>query len=107
MGTLPSADDPGVPVPPASERRGGPPGRRLAIPTSEVPLSQPIATIPPATQPADARAPGAEPIAAVAWDGGAAVIIDQRQLPGTLVHWRLSTVDAVVEAIRTLAVRGA
>jgi methylthioribose-1-phosphate isomerase len=48
-----------------------------------------------------------EPIAAVAWDGGAAVIIDQRQLPGMVVHWRLSTVDAVVEAIRTLAVRGA
>ena len=43
----------------------------------------------------------------VRWDGGAAVIIDQRQLPGRLVHRRLSTVDAAVDAIRTLAVRGA
>jgi methylthioribose-1-phosphate isomerase len=47
------------------------------------------------------------PIAAVVWDGGAPVIIDQRRLPDHLVHWRLDTVDAVVEAIRTLAVRGA
>ncbi|MET0771634.1 MAG: S-methyl-5-thioribose-1-phosphate isomerase [Candidatus Limnocylindrales bacterium] len=70
-------------------------------------MSRPIATIPPATHPVDARAPAAQPITAVAWDGGAAVIIDQRQLPDTLVHWRLSTVDAVVDAIRTLAVRGA
>lgn len=47
------------------------------------------------------------PVASVGWDGGAAVIIDQRQLPGRLVHWRLSSVGAVVDAIRTLAVRGA
>jgi methylthioribose-1-phosphate isomerase len=43
----------------------------------------------------------------VAWDRGAAVIIDQRKLPGQVIHWRLSTVDTVIEAIRTLAVRGA
>ena len=49
----------------------------------------------------------AQPIASVRWDGGAPVIIDQRELPLRLVHWRLSTVDAVVDAIRTLAVRGA
>jgi len=47
------------------------------------------------------------PVAAVRWGGDAPVIIDQRLLPGQLVRWRLSTVDAVVEAIRSLAVRGA
>ncbi len=49
----------------------------------------------------------AGPVAGVRWDGGAAVIIDQRQLPGRLVHQRLSTVDTAIEAIRSLAVRGA
>ena len=47
------------------------------------------------------------PIDAVEWDGEAAVIIDQRELPERLVRWRLTGVDEVVEAIRTLAVRGA
>lgn len=51
--------------------------------------------------------PPGSPIAAVRWDGDAPVIIDQRQLPGQLVHWRLATVDDVVEAIQGLAVRGA
>jgi methylthioribose-1-phosphate isomerase len=69
-------------------------------------LSQPIATSPP-SRPSASVPDVAEPIAAVAWDDGAAVIIDQRQLPGRLVHWRLSTVEAVVEAIGALAVRGA
>ena len=46
-------------------------------------------------------------LAAIAWDADAPVIIDQRRLPDDLVHWRLDTVDAVVEAIHTLAVRGA
>jgi methylthioribose-1-phosphate isomerase len=55
----------------------------------------------------EAVAAAAQPIASVRWDGGAPVIIDQRRLPERLVHWRLSTVDEVVDAIRTLAVRGA
>ena len=55
---------------------------------------------PPAPDPA-------RPIASVRWDGGAPVIIDQRALPERLVEWRLASVDDVVEAIRTLAVRGA
>jgi methylthioribose-1-phosphate isomerase len=46
-------------------------------------------------------------LASVHWDGDAVVIIDQRRLPWEVVHARLATVDAVVEAIRTLAVRGA
>jgi methylthioribose-1-phosphate isomerase len=44
---------------------------------------------------------------AVRWDGSAPVIVDQRELPGRLAELRLDTVDAVVDAIRTLAVRGA
>jgi methylthioribose-1-phosphate isomerase len=47
------------------------------------------------------------PTASIAWDGAAPVIIDQRRLPDALVHWRLDSVEEVVEAIRTLAVRGA
>nr|MDQ4041980.1 S-methyl-5-thioribose-1-phosphate isomerase [Actinomycetota bacterium] len=47
------------------------------------------------------------PITSVRWDGHAPVIIDQRHLPDRLVEWRLASVDDVVEAIRTLAVRGA
>jgi methylthioribose-1-phosphate isomerase len=68
-------------------------------------VSQPTAIVPPAT--GRLGAPAAGPIASVAWDRGAAVIIDQRQLPDTLVLRRLSAVEDVVEAIRTLAVRGA
>jgi methylthioribose-1-phosphate isomerase len=61
-----------------------------------------------ATSPSDPTTrTDAAAVAAVTWDGGAPVIIDQRRLPDALVHWRLDTVDAVVEAIRTLAVRGA
>ena len=44
---------------------------------------------------------------AVRWDGDAIAYIDQRALPGELVVRRASTVEDVVEAIRTLAVRGA
>ena len=58
-----------------------------------------------APAPSPSAASGA--IAAVRWDGAAPVIIDQRELPGRLVELRLDTVDAVVDAIRTLAVRGA
>jgi methylthioribose-1-phosphate isomerase len=43
----------------------------------------------------------------VRWDQDAPVIIDQRRLPEQLTYWKLESVDTVVEAIRTLAVRGA
>lgn len=43
----------------------------------------------------------------VRWDGAAPVIIDQRALPARLVEWRLASVEAVVDAIASLAVRGA
>jgi methylthioribose-1-phosphate isomerase len=56
--------------------------------------------VPSATSPA-------QPIASVRWDGAAPVIIDQRRLPGALVTWRLASVDDVVGAIASLAVRGA
>ena len=49
----------------------------------------------------------AAPIAAVRWADGAPVIIDQRLLPGEVREWRLGTVEDLVEAIRTLALRGA
>ena len=49
----------------------------------------------------------ANPTVSIEWDGSAPVIIDQRRLPDALVRWRLDSVDDVVEAIRTLAVRGA
>ena len=43
----------------------------------------------------------------VAWTDGALVVVDQRVLPHEVRHWRITTVDEVVEAIATLAVRGA
>jgi len=50
-----------------------------------------------------------EHVHAVDWapTGGGVRIIDQRRLPGHLVHRDLMTVDEVVDAIQTLAVRGA
>jgi methylthioribose-1-phosphate isomerase len=48
-----------------------------------------------------------QPLASVRWDDDAVVIIDQRRLPLELVESRLASVADVVEAIRTLAVRGA
>ena len=45
---------------------------------------------------------------AIEWtDGGALRIIDQRDLPGRLTRVDLLTADDVIEAIRTLAIRGA
>ncbi len=41
------------------------------------------------------------------WDGDAVGYIDQRRLPETIARERATTVDAVVAAIATLAVRGA
>lgn len=43
----------------------------------------------------------------IAWVDGALVIIDQRALPHELRELRITTVDEVIEAIKTLAVRGA
>ena len=49
------------------------------------------------------------PIETVVWapQGDAVRILDQRRLPGDVVYRDLHTVDDVVDAIRTLAVRGA
>ena len=44
---------------------------------------------------------------AVDWDGSAIVAVDQTALPARLSHVRLTTVDAVVDAVRRLVVRGA
>ncbi|TNC24539.1 S-methyl-5-thioribose-1-phosphate isomerase [Amycolatopsis alkalitolerans] len=41
------------------------------------------------------------------WAGDAIEIIDQRALPGVYRTLRLSTIDELIDAIRTLAVRGA
>ncbi|WP_454195656.1 S-methyl-5-thioribose-1-phosphate isomerase [Nocardia sp. Marseille-Q1738] len=41
------------------------------------------------------------------WDDGALVTIDQRGLPQEVRELRLSTVDQVIDAIMTLAIRGA
>lgn len=48
-----------------------------------------------------------ERIAAVWWDDGALGYVDQRLLPGELVRKRAPGVEEVVDAIATLAVRGA
>ncbi|MBV8602301.1 MAG: S-methyl-5-thioribose-1-phosphate isomerase [Candidatus Eremiobacteraeota bacterium] len=47
------------------------------------------------------------PLEAVFWDGDAVGYADQRALPAELLIRRATTVDAVVDAIQTLAVRGA
>jgi methylthioribose-1-phosphate isomerase len=69
-----------------------------------VPLS------PSPTVPAPPRASGTperRAVAAVWWEDGAILIIDQRRLPDSLVEWRLETVADVKAAIESLAVRGA
>ncbi|MFC9894092.1 S-methyl-5-thioribose-1-phosphate isomerase [Nocardia sp. NPDC127579] len=43
----------------------------------------------------------------LSWDDGVLVTIDQRGLPHEVRELRLSTVDQVIDAIRTLAIRGA
>jgi methylthioribose-1-phosphate isomerase len=48
-----------------------------------------------------------EPIRPVTWTGSAIRVIDQTALPARLVMLDLDTVDAVVDAISRLAVRGA
>jgi methylthioribose-1-phosphate isomerase len=50
-----------------------------------------------------------EPFAesSIAWSDGALVAIDQRALPRELRNLRITTVDEVIDAIKTLAIRGA
>ncbi|HEY3335252.1 MAG TPA: S-methyl-5-thioribose-1-phosphate isomerase [Candidatus Limnocylindrales bacterium] len=48
-----------------------------------------------------------EPLRPIEWTGSGLRVIDQTALPGRLIHVDLSTVDAVVDAIVRLAVRGA
>jgi methylthioribose-1-phosphate isomerase len=43
----------------------------------------------------------------IAWKDGKVVILDQRRLPGEEVYLECSDADAVVEAIKTMAIRGA
>ncbi|MGA7354986.1 MAG: hypothetical protein WBW76_06090, partial [Candidatus Cybelea sp.] len=43
----------------------------------------------------------------VAWDGDAVIYLDQRLLPHETRHERARTVDDIVDAIKSLAVRGA
>jgi methylthioribose-1-phosphate isomerase len=43
----------------------------------------------------------------VAWDGDAVIYLDQRRLPHETRHERARTVDDIVDAIKSLAVRGA
>jgi len=46
-------------------------------------------------------------LSTVAWVGDGIEIIDQTRLPTSCEVLRLSTVDAAIDAIRSLAVRGA
>lgn len=48
-----------------------------------------------------------QPYQSVQWKDGTCVLLDQRRLPSSLTHVHCETVDAVVEGIRTLTVRGA
>src|ERR1700677_4493853 len=43
----------------------------------------------------------------ITWDDGALLAIDQRVLPRELRWLRITTVDEVIDAIKTLAIRGA
>ncbi|MEU6084922.1 S-methyl-5-thioribose-1-phosphate isomerase [Streptomyces sp. NPDC047108] len=61
----------------------------------------------PVPEPGDALStPSAVP-ASLSWSDGAVELIDQRELPYRESWLRLSTVDEVIDAIRSLAVRGA
>lgn len=50
---------------------------------------------------------GRAPSSSIAWLDGALVTIDQRALPHQLRELRITTVDGVIDAIKTLAIRGA
>ena len=43
----------------------------------------------------------------IRWEDGRLLLLDQRALPAEVVYLDIRTLDAAVEAIRTLAVRGA
>ena len=43
----------------------------------------------------------------IGWDDGALVVVDQRVLPHELRELRITSVDEVIDAIKTLAIRGA
>jgi methylthioribose-1-phosphate isomerase len=45
--------------------------------------------------------------ASVIWENGRLRLLDQRALPDTITYLEIETLDAAIEAIRTLAVRGA
>jgi methylthioribose-1-phosphate isomerase len=65
------------------------------------------ATVPgPETSSPDDRTPSA-PAASLTWSDGAINIVDQRALPHEIRWLRLETVDELIDAIRSLAVRGA
>ncbi|MBV9513335.1 MAG: S-methyl-5-thioribose-1-phosphate isomerase [Mycobacteriaceae bacterium] len=46
-------------------------------------------------------------VSSIAWVDGALVTIDQRALPHEVRELRITTVDGVIDAIKTLAIRGA
>ena len=46
-------------------------------------------------------------VESITWTGDALVVLDQRRVPDETVHLELATIDGVIEAIATLAVRGA
>ena len=48
-----------------------------------------------------------KPVRTIAWDEEGLVILDQRRLPDEEAYLRLDDVDAVIDAIRDMAVRGA
>jgi methylthioribose-1-phosphate isomerase len=40
------------------------------------------------------------------WDDDSLLVIDQRQLPHSVQQLRITTVDELIDAIRSLAIRG-
>lgn len=44
---------------------------------------------------------------AVRFERGRLALLDQRRLPGEVFYWQIDTIEDAIEAIRTLAVRGA
>jgi S-methyl-5-thioribose-1-phosphate isomerase/adenine phosphoribosyltransferase len=47
------------------------------------------------------------PTYSLSWQDGALVVVDQRLLPHSLRQLRITTVDELIEAVRSLAIRGA
>ncbi len=46
-------------------------------------------------------------VESIAWTGSALTVLDQRRVPDATEYLRLATIDAVIDAIASLAVRGA